>query len=381
MKYRQWIKKPTSLLMILLLIVFSVESLVMYFLLLLPANLSSWEAMILDAGSLTILSAPLIWLLIIRPISQDFKADNEELNKMLVKTKINAEVMKTTGVGILISDAKNRVISVNPGFCALTGLTEKDILGKKPNILHSGKQSKEFYKRMWISILETGSWEGEIYNKRADGSTYLELLRITQVKNSAGEVTNYIGIFQDITAENAYKNNLIKKTYFDSLTGIYNRPTFEEHLKQLLAQSRRNKNQVFVFFMDLDKFKIINDSYGHEVGDKLLQHVANCLKNSFRQNDVVARFGGDEFVMASSHEEGATGNESVTKVLDKIIAIIEKPIQINTHTISAHISIGVSCSPKDSDNIDELIRMADKAMYHAKFDTKSSVVFWGNIHP
>lgn len=378
MKYAQWVSKPINLLITLLLAIFTIEMLAMFLVFILMENIkvSHQLAAFLDASMLTLISAPLIWLLIMRPISQHLKRVNNELQNSLIASQVNAEVMKTTGIGILITNAESKILSINPGFTRLTGMSIEDVLGKTPSILNSGRHDKDFYKKMWQTIQQKGNWHGEVYNKRRNGDIYLESLSITQVKNEQGQVTNYIGVFQDITADRAYREKLIDKARFDILTKIYNREAFIDHLEKLLARARREQSSVMVLFIDLDKFKPINDNYGHETGDELLKHTANTLKNSFRETDLISRFGGDEFVLAIPLKDKHPKHETTLIPIEKIMGALAKKTSINQHELSIQVSIGVSIAPHDSTNIDELIRMADKAMYTAKQQDKNSYFFW-----
>lgn len=380
MIYTHWISKPRNMFLVLLFIIFALEIFVMHFALLFyPGKSASiWLITCIDAALLTLFSAPLIWLSIINPVTRFQSNTNKELQKSLLANKINAEVMKATGIGILITDEKNKILSVNPGFTRLTGISEKEAIGKTPAILHSGRHGKEFYQTMWQSIQDTGSWEGELYNKKIDGNVYLESLHITQVKSAKGKVTNYIGVFQDITADKAYKDQLIDKARFDALTGIYNRLAFTDHINQLLAQAKRDNKKIVVLFVDLDKFKKINDSYGHETGDKLLKHTANTLKENLRATDIISRFGGDEFVIASTIENTENSQDNALILVKKIIHLLSQPTEINSQTFTIQLSIGISIAPDNASDIDELIRMADKAMYLAKLENTSSYVFWSN---
>jgi diguanylate cyclase (GGDEF)-like protein/PAS domain S-box-containing protein len=378
MKYNQWVNKPINTTLLILAIIFTMETIVMNIILSLNLDVADSIESIIDAGLLTLTSAPLILLLIVRPITNRLKKDNKTLSKTLLATNINAEVMKTTGIGILITDAKTKIVSINPGLSRLTGLSEEELLGETPRVLHSGKQDKAFYQQMWQSILKTGSWQGELYNKRKDGSIYLQSSSITEVRDESKEnkVTNYIGIVQDITAEKILKDELIKKARFDALTGISNRTAFEDGLSNAIAQVNRHKKQLAVFFLDVDNFKEVNDTHGHGTGDKLLQHIANVLKSLIRGVDLVSRFGGDEFALVFVYEQSRDFDKTASLLAEKIIKHLGEPITINNHVFATQVSIGISLAPQDSLNQEQLIKLADKAMYKAKLKDKSAYVFW-----
>lgn len=287
--------------------------------------------------------------------------------------------MQSSNIGILITDADANILSVNPGYTRLTGLSAADSIGKKPSILHSGKQDKVFYKQMWASIKATGSWNGELYNKKQDGTTYLESLCISKILDDEGNITNYLGVFQDVTAEQAYTKHLIKKALFDDLTGIYTRSAFDNQAEKLLALARRENKEVAFLFVDLNKFKNINDQYGHKAGDHVLIHTSHCLKNTIRESDLVSRFGGDEFIVAL-YQTGSQKliQKNIEEIIGKVIGAINQPLKLSNAIVTPQVSIGVTVFPKSAISLNELIKKADQAMYKAKqlSSEKSNYSFW-----
>ena len=265
--------------------------------------------------------------------------------------------------GILVTDAEGTIKSVNPTFCSVTGYSPEEVIGKKPSLLKSGKHTKLFYKKLWDSVLTSGSWNGEICNRRKNGDLYTEWLTITTHKNSKGEITNYIAVFNDITKRKKAEKLIQHMAYYDPLTNLPNRSLFADRLKQALTQSHRTKSLLAVLFLDLDRVKIINDTLGHAMGDKLLKSVAKRLKSALRQGDTVARLGGDEFMVILPGMEHA---EDIAKIAEKVLTSLRPPHYFEGHELYATASMGISIFPFDGEDPDALTKNADTAMYRAK---------------
>lgn len=281
--------------------------------------------------------------------------------------------------GIMISDAHNVILRVNRAFTEITGFALEDVVGNKPSMLKSGKQDAGFYAIMWQSILHTGGWEGEIWNKRKNGEVFPEYLRITVVKDKSGLVTNYVGTFTDITKIKAAEDEIKYLAYFDSLTHLPNRRLLIDRLYQAVTTCSRTERSGSVLFLDLDNFKTLNDTLGHDLGDLLLQQVARRLESCVREMDTVARLGGDEFVvmledLSPQAVEAAT---QVEMVAEKILAEINRPYLLKTHEYHNTSSIGVTLFNKDCHrSIEELMKQADIAMYQAKNAGRNTVRFF-----
>ncbi len=265
--------------------------------------------------------------------------------------------------GITLTDKKGKILEVNPAFTRITGFEREEVLGRNPRVLKSGRHDERFYQSMWKSINETGKWRGEIWNRNKYGEIYPEILSITTVKNTQKEVTNYVAVFSDISRIKKQENQLRKMAYYDSLTDLPNRVLFTDRIQQAMSQTLRSKTFMAVCFLDLDGFKPINDSFGHEAGDKLLIELANRFKEELRGGDTVARLGGDEFVFLYV---GLEKLEEYDSIVQRLMLSISKNIQIKSETINISASIGVTIYPKDNSDADTLLRHADQSMYLAK---------------
>ena len=272
-------------------------------------------------------------------------------------------VIENTPEGVLITDAAQRVISVNPAFVRNTGYSIEEIVGQNPSILSSGRHDRAFYQRMWSTIEDKGSWQGEIWNRRKNGDIYVEWLSVVAIRNAAGTVSHYAGLFSDITTQEHVRDRLHNLAYYDALTDLPNRELFNDRLENALAQARREGRQVGVMFLDLDRFKQINDSLGHAVGDELLKAVADILLSCVRESDTVARLGGDEFTILMA---GVTLEDDVTLVAHQIVAALACPLTFAGHELRTSASIGTAIFPSDGSDAETLLRNADVAMYTAK---------------
>jgi diguanylate cyclase (GGDEF)-like protein/PAS domain S-box-containing protein len=291
--------------------------------------------------------------------------------------KIAATVFESQE-GMIVTDANNIILRVNHAFTKITGYTADDAVGQPPRILSSGRQDKEFYAAMWKSIHDTGGWEGEIWNRRKNGEVYPEHLAITAVKNATGVVSNYVATLTDITLSKAASEEIKNLAFYDPLTQLPNRRLLIDRLKQALAASARSNQRGALLFMDLDHFKTLNDTLGHDVGDFLLQQVATRLTASVREGDTVARLGGDEFVvlLEDLSEAGIEAAAQTRDVAEKIIATLNQPYQFNTHTHHSTVSIGVKLFNGHEQGSEELLKQADIAMYQSKTEGRNTLRFF-----
>jgi len=281
-------------------------------------------------------------------------------------------MLQNTTHGMIITNKNLEIVALNSAFSTVTGYSEKEALGNTPRLLQSGKHDKTFYQTMWATINNRGQWEGEIWNRRKNGEVYPEWLSISEVKNSAGQVTNYIGAFSDISVFKDREKRLQQLAHFDSLTGLANRLLFHERLDQAISQAKRNQNKVALLYIDLDNFKPINDKYGHDAGDTVLKIAAQRLKQTIRDVDTAARLGGDEFGIIL-HDINKI--EDAINVLTKLLKNVAKAISVNEQDIIVGCSIGISVYPDHASNSDELIKLADDAMYYAKKTGKNQFCF------
>lgn len=278
----------------------------------------------------------------------------------------------STSEGILITDAQSRILMVNKAFTDATGYTEEEALGEDPSFLRSNRHDAEFYDLMWKSLRETGRWQGEIWNRRKDGEIYLESLNISAIRDQQGSITHYIGIFSDITAQKLREAQLQFMATHDGLTDLPNRTLFRDRLNQAILRAQRNQRLVAVLFIDLDNFKSINDTYGHERGDRVLQAVARRLSGCIRQSDTIARGGGDEF---TGLIEDLTNLYGAVTVAENILASLSKPFRLDQQEFFVTASVGLSIYPIDGATGDGLLQKADVAMYRAKSMGKNNYQF------
>ncbi|WP_134702248.1 EAL domain-containing protein [Ammoniphilus sp. YIM 78166] len=279
------------------------------------------------------------------------------------KLHLYSRIFENTSEGIIITDTKGTILWVNPAFTLTTGYLPEEAIGRKPSMLSSTQHGTEFYIEMWTTIYEKGSWQGEIWNRRKSGEVYPEWLSINTVRDENGNITNYVGMFSDITERKKSEEHLKFLAHYDVLTELPNRFLFHDRLSQALLQAQRVGRQVAVMFLDLDRFKWINDTYGHGVGDQLLQSVAARLKKCVRKSDTVARLGGDEFTVLLSNILEA---KDAAKVAEKIFHAFSTPFQLDEQEFFITTSIGISVYPEDGVDLETLIKNADAAMYCAK---------------
>jgi diguanylate cyclase (GGDEF)-like protein/PAS domain S-box-containing protein len=280
-----------------------------------------------------------------------------------------------TAEAILIADARSRIVYVNRSFTKVTGYTLKEVSGKTPRILHSGRQSAAFYALMWKCIKASGRWQGEIWNRRKNGEIYPEWLSITAVRNSTGKVENYLAIFSDITPRKREEQELYDLATHDTLTGLPNRFLFSERFRRAIARAKRASHLVGLLYLDLDRFKPVNDLLGHECGDQLLQTVARRIKRSVREEDTIARLGGDEFAVILEH---LLRPRDAAATARKLLHALARPFLLEGHKASVTASIGITVYPLDGDDVETLVKRADGAMYRAKTERRNDYRFAGD---
>ena len=294
------------------------------------------------------------------------KAD--ELLRLAIK------LLDNCAEAILITDATNAICWVNSAFFDVTGYTEADVLGKNPHILSSGKQDELFYQAMWAELVEKGSWKGEIWNRRKSGEIYPEWLSISLLKNENGKITHYIGIFSDITERKTAEDKIKYLAQHDPLTGLPNRNLLHDRVTVVLAHAQRKQEQAAFLLFDLDNFKQVNDNFGHQTGDALLQEVANRLRGLVRASDTICRLGGDEFVLVlndiSDRSDVIRASEGLLRSICPELAIQGQPMGISP-------SIGIALYPRDGADLETLLANADRAMYCAKREGGNCFHFFG----
>lgn len=295
-----------------------------------------------------------------------------ELKKAKSNLSLYKFLFQNSSDGIIITDAHRKIIEVNPAFVEVTGYSTQEIIGKNPKILSSGKHDAAFFKAMSISIETTGSWMGEIWNRRKNGEIYPEWLKINSIVDQQGKVTHYFALFTDISGQKKVENQLINYAYHDPLTKLDNRMGCFNGIENAILSAKRNHQLIAVFFMDLDHFKQVNDQYGHRIGDYILKEVANRIRKCVREEDIVARIGGDEFVVVLKNIHNV---DNAKKSALNIIAAVQKSYDIDHSHCNIGISIGISLYPDHAQQSDDLIMLADAAMYEAKKLGNSVIVY------
>lgn len=265
--------------------------------------------------------------------------------------------------GLLLTDADQRIQYANPMFTTITGYSLDEVIGQTPRLLSSGRQGADFYRTMWQTLSGSGSWRGEIWNRRKDGSLFLEWLELRALYDCGGQVIHYLASFTAIDQHRTQEDRLHFLALHDSLTGMANRVLLNDRGEQALRRADRSERAVAVLFVDLDRFKSINDSLGHDIGDEVLVAVAQRLQTALRSDDTLARFGGDEFVcllpdIADRHD--------AARVANKLLASLDQRVDIAGHKFKVGASIGISAYPSDGQTLDDLIVAADRAMMRAK---------------
>ncbi|MGC2456365.1 MAG: EAL domain-containing protein [Gallionellaceae bacterium] len=280
--------------------------------------------------------------------------------------------------GIIVTDAHNVILRVNNSFTRLTGYSAEEAIGQTPALLHSGRQGSEFYRQMWEDLTRDHHWHGEIWNRRKNGEVYQEWLNITAVINAKGQVTNYIASFFDITEHKAAEDKIEQLAFYDPLTGLPNRRLLLDRLQHNFAASARHHEHCAVLFIDLDNFKSLNDTKGHNIGDLLLIEVANRLQACLRHEDTAARLGGDEFIvilekLSEDIQQAAAQTEAAG---EKLLAVISQPYSLKGYKYHSSASIGISLFRNQEITVDELLKRADTAMYQAKSAGRNTLRFY-----
>ncbi|MFJ8265010.1 EAL domain-containing protein [Peribacillus asahii] len=295
--------------------------------------------------------------------------------ELLVARKIYENIEE----GVLYTDHGGKILSVNPAFEIVTGYLEEEVLGKNPNILQSGYHQADFYQALWKDVHEKGYWKGEIWNKRKNGEIFPEWLTISSVSNEYGRVTNYVAVFSDITDRKQKEKQIQKLSNYDALTGTTNRYILSQELLRLIETANKYNQVLAVLFLDLDRFKVINETLGHNYGDLLLKKVASRIKGMLKSKDLIARFGGDEFVIVLPNIKHA---KEAVQISEDIIQALEQPFLLDNQEVYATTSIGISLYPHDGDGVEVLIKNAEKAVHKAKENGGSSFeLFYEELQP
>ena len=287
--------------------------------------------------------------------------------------RLSASVFENSAQGISITDAQMRILKVNDAFCAMTGYTAEELIGKSHAILHSGRQDAIFYQSMWKSINEHGCWSGEVWNRRKTGEIYAEQLSITQVLDSSGAVTNYIGMCCDMSHAKAAQDQIERLSMFDAMTGLPNRAFLHDRLGHALRRAEREGHRVAVLAIDLNRLAHINEVLGHHIGDRLLVAVADRLRDSMRDSDTITRHIGDEFVVIMEEVEDA---RAAAIVAERVLNELSNTFLLDGHEVRVSACIGIGIYPEDGDTPHVLLKHTDVALHHAKDNGENNFQFF-----
>lgn len=290
------------------------------------------------------------------------------------KLKLDAAVFEHSLEGIIITNSNREIITVNRAFTEITGYNQEEVLGKNPSFLSAKKHKPEFFEKLWDDIKTNGHWKGEIWNKRKDGNVFPELLSINTVTDDDGQPEHYVGVFSDITQLKKSEEELENLAHHDSLTGLPNRFSLRATLDHSIRHARRNHERIAVLFLDLDKFKVVNDSLGHAAGDELLKAVSARLNGRLRDQDTLGRLGGDEFVIIL---ENLKSERDIIRIAKEVIELLSMPFSLSVGQ-EAYIgtSIGIAQFPDNANSGENLIAYADVAMYQAKQNGRNTYSFY-----
>lgn len=283
-----------------------------------------------------------------------------------------AAVYEATPNAIIIADRDRRIRAVNSAYTKITGYSAHEVIGRNPRLQQSGRHDREFYEELWRSVEDSGHWQGEIWNRRKNGEIYPAWETVSAVRDDKGQIISYVSVFTDITAIKASEAKLDYMAHHDALTGVANRSLLGMYISVLIPRARRRSQAFALLFLDLDRFKSVNDVYGHEYGDRLLQMVTTRVGTCVRAEDMLARVGGDEFVLVL---EDINEPRDVAGTAEKIIEVLAQPFDIEGREIFTSMSIGISLYPDDGETDDDLIRAADTAMYSAKLQGRNRYQF------
>lgn len=295
-----------------------------------------------------------------------------ELALSAMRARLSAKVFDASNDAILVCDAHNRIVSVNRAFETITGYARSDVLGRDPALLFSNVGARIRYQTMWENLDTGGAWQGELPSRRSDGSAFPAWFSISLARDAEGRPEHYIAVFADITERKAQEQRIAHLAFHDELTGLPNRRLFADRLAVALLQARRDSHALAVLFVDVDRFKNINDSLGHASGDELLKQVAQRLLDTVRAGDTVARMGGDEFVLLCP----GVDSQAIAARAQSMLAELEQPYHVMGMALHVSSSMGIACYPEDGDSAEVLVRNADAAMYLAKDRGRNNFQFY-----
>ena len=294
----------------------------------------------------------------------EIKAARAALQRSEARQRLAATVVDNTMEGVVVTDAHSRILSVNAAFTRLLGYTEEELLGKTPRVFKSGRHDKAFYEAMWTALTETGYWQGEIWNRRKNGEIFPEHMSLSAVRDPAGEITHYVCMFTDISEEKAQQRQLEYLAHNDPLTGLSNRTWFGHQLELAVQEAQGSGEHIAVLLLNLDRFKDVNDSYGHTTGDEVLKHIARQVQSALRPGDVLGRMAGDELAVVARNLRHADGAAAMARHL--IRAVAEPWRSPDGLEVVAGVSVGICMFPEHAGTTELLLQGAHAAVYGAK---------------
>lgn len=301
------------------------------------------------------------------------RRQNAQLLEKQAELQLAETVFDNTAEAIVVTDASGFIISVNPAFSRITGYSPSEVRGREMSVLRSGEHPPDFYRELWHQLLTEHKWQGELVSRRKNGELFTQLLTITAVSDQQGGVLQYVGTFLDITEKIAARQKIEFMAYHDALTELPNRVLGKQRAQEAMARAKRYGYQVAIVFIDLDHFKLVNDTYGHSVGDKLLKAVAQRLRAHLRSEDTLCRLSGDEFMLILEHIKDV---KDIASTCEHVLSKLSHPYEIDGHLIQTSLSAGISAYPGDGDIDEDLLRKADTAMFEAKQGGRNTYRFF-----
>ena len=298
--------------------------------------------------------------------------DVTERKQAQEQLRLTAQVFESSQEGIVITDAENNFLSVNRAFTDITGYSNAEVIGRNPSLLTSGRQSPAFYEAMWQTLRAEGRWQGELWNRRKNGEIYPEWLSISAIRNADGQIAQHIGILTDLSSRKEAEEQIRVLSNYDPLTQLPNRALLQDRAQVALAVAQRNQTQVALLYIDLDRFKNINDSLGHAIGDRLLQEMATRLRTHLHPDDTICRPGGDEFICLLPNID----DQAAAHVAQRILAMVAEPLLIDGQRLSLTASIGIALFPENGADLARLSQCADSALFRAKAQGRSNFQFF-----
>lgn len=290
--------------------------------------------------------------------------------------RMAATVIETANEAVLVASRNLNVVSLNAAFTRLTGFGSDELVGNPLRTLIEAANRTEHLRDIWAALVREGAWRGELTARRKDGTTFICAMSANCVRNDAGRVTQFVSVFSDVTEKREAEERIRYLAHYDVLTGLPNRALFNERLRQTVFTAKRYQSNFGLMFIDLNKFKPVNDRFGHDVGDMLLREIGARLEDSVRQSDTAARIGGDEFVILLP---GANHESRLRAVAQKVLEELERPFEYNGHDIQISASIGFVLYPQHGDDFDSILRHADRAMYQAKHGKHAQIVSYSEL--